>query len=189
MRAHRHPCTLTPGHMRSHQAHKCAHTALPPAGAPSRYCLTLSAAPSPAAHPWLAVPGKTSSTPERKSPGSPEQAAGLSWPLQLLQTHQLTCSRLWGQHPVFRTDREGSPSPPGLSHTLSSGDHAPPLLAELGPCHPPDLSLNAPESLPFGQNFPHPLTYMALHLFSASVPWFAPIFIRWILEQIIARSF
>ena len=117
MRTHMHPCTLTPRHMHGHQAHRGTHTALPPAGAPSSYCLTLRGGPSPAAHPWLAVPVKTSYIAERKSPGSPEQAAGL-W------THQLTCSRcarLWGQHPVFRADSAPLPSwaTPGTMLLLS----------------------------------------------------------------------
>lgn len=56
---HIHPCTLTPRHMHGHQAHRGTHTALPLAGAPSSYCLTLRAVPSPVAHPWLAVPVKT----------------------------------------------------------------------------------------------------------------------------------
>lgn len=155
MRSHMHLCTLTPRHTHGHQAHKGTHSALPPAGAPSSYCLTLRAAPSPAAHPGLAVPVKTSHIPERKSPESPEQAAGLPRPLQLLRTHPLTCShcaRLRGQHPVF--GRQGSRSPPGAPTHTASRHHAPPLLAELGPCHPPGLSLNVTRKSPLWTELP-----------------------------------
>ena len=122
MRAHMHPCTLTPGHMRSRQAHKCTRSASPRRGSqplpphPESCALTSSTSMASGSRENLIhsrkkepeVP-RTGSRPVVASAAPPDTSAHL---LQAL-----------GPAPSVQDRQRGCPFPPqgALTHTEPPG--------------------------------------------------------------------